>query len=159
MADIHDIQTFDFRPDEAVFYDTNIWVAINGLASFTGDGAPYSAAHKTILTLGIPIFTEQTVLQEFANLQERDALAIVRKTRLGLSNKLGPKEIKAFRRSNPNEWNEVATNVTDALNQILRQSQRLQVDESLLHEAIKFYETTAIGLNDAFIARLCQTNN
>ncbi len=159
MAAINDISIYRFEKGERFFYDTNVWAAINGLAAFTPDGAPYSAAHKRILTVGASIYTDQTVLQEFANLQEREAVAVVRKTRLGQTNKLSPKEVKAFRISNPMEWDEVTEIVTDALRQIIRQSKLLSSSAKLLGGALTFYRNGQSGFNDAVIAQLCLTHS
>lgn len=155
----YDIGTYNFEKNERFFYDTNVWAAINGLAAFTPDSTPYSAAHKRILTVGASICTDQTVLQEFANLQEREAVAVVRQTRLGQTNKLGPKETKAFRVSNPTQWNEVAEIVTDALRQIIRQSQLLPFSSESLNNALTFYRNGSSGFNDAVIAQACLSHN
>ena len=154
MARIHDIATYTFAPQERLFYDTNVWAAINQLARFSTDSTPYTAAHKRVLTVGASVHVDSLVLQEFANVMERDVVASLRKSRLGKSNSMSGPELKQFRKTAL--WPEAASVVSAALRQIL--SQAVQLTSKPDFADIAAYEMGQEGFNDHLIARLCQTH-
>ncbi len=159
MARIFDLNTYQFQRNERLFYDTNVWAAINDLTSFSSDSAPYTAAHKRVLTASCALYTDLLILQEFANVLERESVALVRKNRLGLSNKLSGKETKVFRRTP--EFIEAATAVADALHQILRQATIAPStsDTHWFRSQIDEYESGQVGFNDRLIAQICLDND
>lgn len=149
---VYQIELYAFLPNEAVFFDANIWMYIYGPMSNISRRykIPYSLASKRIFLAKGLIYIDVLVLSEFINSYAR----LVYNT---LPSATKPAEFKSFR--NSGNFQRVAEEIVTKCRQILRKCERTETGfESLdLLALLMDYTAGNADFNDQMLAQLCRT--
>jgi predicted nucleic acid-binding protein len=148
------ITTYKFSITDRLFFDTNIWLYINGL-----QGAPnnpnsyiYSNALANALQAKSDILTDVLVVSEFINRFARIEHQIL--VRIGAA----PQDFKQFR--NSNSFQPIAQTIGDAVRKIIKFATRLESGFSSvdIHTLLTEFENSPNDFNDQILIRLCQVH-
>ncbi len=142
----------DFRQEEQLFLDTNIWLFVFGPQyPNRPEVETYSSAFHRILDVECSIFIDVIVVSEFINAYSR---MLWKQTRPRRNSKF-----KDFR--NSPQFEPMAQEVADETTRILSHCSRLdsQFDQLNMSDLICEYAQGGVDFNDQVIGNLCRTRN
>lgn len=149
-----DLRTYNFPPDDKLFFDANIWLFIYGPQRKPDDlqVRHYSSAFSKAIHNHCQIFIDDLVLSEFINRYTRIEFSRINQESSGYY-----KTFKQFR--NSSEFPAVAKAITSELRRLFQHA--TQVDNGFasldIQSLISEFEKGKSDINDMIIAKLCQT--
>lgn len=154
MGNRRDIATHQFKKEDPIFFDANIWIYILGPQGAPNDARTrtYSAAFNRLIKAECKLYIDVLVLSEFANRYARLEYA----TRDANGQYV---DYKAFR--NSQDFAEVAQAIADSMRRILEHSIPIESGFSdLNHSAFASQlENGSCDFNDMVITALCVSNS
>lgn len=151
---VYRIQDYKFTANDAVLFDTNIWLYIYGP---TGDRFPklrsiYTLALRRIRSAKSQIFLDVLILSEFIN-------AFSRFVYNELPQEIKPEDFKIFRDSD--DFPVFAEKITIKVEKIIEKSELTESGflSANLRKILKEYKTGTTDFNDQIIAELCKNKN
>jgi len=153
----NNIRSHTFQKTDRLFFDTNIWLAINNPFGHQVDerARAYSNAYLEIITLGLKIFIDVNVLSEFINRSTRQRFELWKEEDL----KRRDVEFKTYRSSQ--DYKETRQSVAAAVQTILLDCEA--VDTLLarinLVQLINDFAKGKYDFNDQLIFEVCRANH
>lgn len=150
MSNIQNIRNHQFKSDEKLFLDTNIWLHIYSPVPYTRRRtAIYSRAYRDICLNNCTVYTDVVVISEF----------IYRYLQIERHQSLDPKsDIKSFRKTNA--FTAIANDITYNTKRILRSIERINSCFKSINIDLLFneFEEGKIDFNDIVIEEICKRN-
>ena len=146
-----DITKYSFRPDDRLFLDANVWLAIEGPLGLCDERQTrtYSVAYKAMLEARCKLYLDILVLSEFVNRYARFLCHVIFPD-------YEPTKFKQYRRSPA--FGAAATEIADAVRRMLSVTEQLSTGFEMCdaEEILLRYEMDSHDFNDLLIAELCR---
>lgn len=141
------------KPTRSFFFDTNIWLFINGPFAMTRDARArtYSRLYRRILEGGGAIHTSETVVAEYVNRFTRYEFEALKSS--------STMKFKDFRLTA--DYRDTVSTVKDTLADCLQSSHfsRCAVDWKCLEDMLTQMESGKSDLQDHLIAKTCEEHD
>jgi predicted nucleic acid-binding protein len=153
----NNIRSYTFQKSDRLFFDTNIWLAINNPFGHRVDerAKAYSNAYREIITLGLKIFIDVNVLSEFINRSTRQRFELWKEEDLTRREV----DFKTYRSSE--DYKDTRQAVAAATQTILVDC--VAVDTLLsridLVQMISDFGNGQFDINDQLIVEVCRANH
>lgn len=152
VDDILSINEYNFRREEQLFLDTNIWLFVFGPQyQPTPEVEIYSSAFHRILDANCSIFIDVTVVSEFINAYSRMRWRQTGRSRYRV--------FKNFR--NSRQFEPIAQEVADDITRVLSYCSFLnsRFNHTDMSNMICEYAEGGVDFNDQVIGNLCRARN
>ena len=148
----HNLRKHCLQETDNIFVDTCVWYLVHGPYTQPSDRTRYySSALRTAIAARCHLYTDTTVISEFANRYAKSEYSIWAQNRTGTT-------FKDYREQS-NYLND-AKAISDSIRRILKHATLIstQLSQDDLLDIVTEFETNRRDINDLFIAELCERN-